>query len=92
MVTEVFSVVLAYERRTTVHSRVDLPWVKSCYPPKDALPLTTPLHETPILEMTRGALVLWVGIFSVIFLRRRLFLYQYVAFLVGPLRLTRPDM
>lgn len=28
IVTKVFSTVLAYERRTTVHSRVDLPWVK----------------------------------------------------------------
>ncbi|KIO17859.1 hypothetical protein M407DRAFT_84541 [Tulasnella calospora MUT 4182] len=32
-----------------------------------------------IYQMTRGALVLWVGIFSVIFLRRRLFLYQWLS-------------
>jgi len=31
-----------------------------------------------IYQMTRGALVLFVGVFSVIFLRRRLWLYQYV--------------
>lgn len=31
-----------------------------------------------IYQMTRGALVLFVGIFSVIFLRRRLWLYQFV--------------
>lgn len=31
-----------------------------------------------IYQMTRGALVLWVGTFSVIFLKRRLWLYQYV--------------
>lgn len=28
--------------------------------------------------MTRGALVLWVGIFSVIFLRRHLHLFQWL--------------
>lgn len=32
-----------------------------------------------IYQMTRGALVLFVGILSVIFLRRRLWLYQLVA-------------
>lgn len=31
-----------------------------------------------IYQMTRGALVLWVGLFSVMFLRRKLWLYQYV--------------
>lgn len=31
-----------------------------------------------IYQMTRGALVLFVGVFSVIFLRRRLWLYQSV--------------
>lgn len=31
-----------------------------------------------IYQMTRGALVLFVGILSVIFLRRRLWLYQFV--------------
>ncbi|KDN44140.1 hypothetical protein K437DRAFT_214889, partial [Tilletiaria anomala UBC 951] len=31
-----------------------------------------------IYQMTRGALVLWVGVFSVIFLRRHLFLFQWV--------------
>ena len=30
-----------------------------------------------IYQMTRGALVLFVGVFSVVFLRRRLWLYQY---------------
>lgn len=30
-----------------------------------------------IYQMTRGALVLWVGIFSVLFLRRRLEIYQW---------------
>ncbi|KZT56690.1 hypothetical protein CALCODRAFT_483817 [Calocera cornea HHB12733] len=32
-----------------------------------------------IYQMTRGALVLWVGLFSVLFLRRRLWAYQWVA-------------
>ncbi|KAI0797815.1 hypothetical protein C8Q75DRAFT_739767 [Abortiporus biennis] len=32
-----------------------------------------------IYQMTRGALVLFVGVFSVIFLRRRLWLYQWVS-------------
>jgi len=31
-----------------------------------------------IYQMTRGALVLFVGTLSVIFLHRRLWLYQYV--------------
>jgi drug/metabolite transporter (DMT)-like permease len=31
-----------------------------------------------IYQMTRGALVLWVGVFSVIFLRRHLFLFQWL--------------
>jgi hypothetical protein len=30
-----------------------------------------------IYQMTRGALVLFVGVLSVIFLRRRLWLYQF---------------
>ena len=29
--------------------------------------------------MTRGALVLWVGIFSVLFLKRKLYLYQWLS-------------
>jgi drug/metabolite transporter (DMT)-like permease len=32
--------------------------------------------------MTRGALVLWVGLLSVIFLRRHLYLYQWIALFV----------
>lgn len=32
--------------------------------------------------MTRGALVLWVGLLSVIFLRRHLFLYQWISLFV----------
>ncbi|EPQ32301.1 uncharacterized protein PFL1_00497 [Pseudozyma flocculosa PF-1] len=32
-----------------------------------------------IYQMTRGALVLWVGVFSVIFLRRHLFLFQWLS-------------
>ena len=32
-----------------------------------------------IFQMTRGALVLFVGVFSVVFLRRRLWLYQYIS-------------
>jgi len=35
-----------------------------------------------IYQMTRGALVLFVGIFSVFFLRRRLWLYQWVSLLI----------
>ena len=35
-----------------------------------------------IYQMTRGALVLFVGLFSVIFLRRKLFFYQWIALLV----------
>lgn len=32
-----------------------------------------------IYQMTRGALVLWVGVFSVIFLRRHLYLFQWLS-------------
>ncbi|KAI9833000.1 MAG: hypothetical protein M1819_003832 [Sarea resinae] len=35
-----------------------------------------------IYQMTRGALVLFVGLFSVLFLRRRLFLYQWIALFI----------
>ena len=35
-----------------------------------------------IYQMTRGALVLFVGIFSVLFLRRRLFAYQWSALVI----------
>ena len=35
-----------------------------------------------IYQMTRGALVLFVGILSVIFLRRHLWLYQFVLHLL----------
>ncbi|KAL5336503.1 hypothetical protein BJX70DRAFT_279740 [Aspergillus crustosus] len=35
-----------------------------------------------IYQMTRGALVLFVGLFSVLFLRRKLYLYQWVALFV----------
>ncbi|KAF9533489.1 hypothetical protein CPB83DRAFT_845347 [Crepidotus variabilis] len=35
-----------------------------------------------IYQMTRGALVLFVGAFSVIFLRRKLYLYQWISLLI----------
>jgi drug/metabolite transporter (DMT)-like permease len=35
-----------------------------------------------IYQMTRGALVLFVGLFSVLFLRRKLFLYQWSALFI----------
>ena len=35
-----------------------------------------------IYQMTRGALVLFVGLFSVLFLRRRLVLYQWISLIV----------
>lgn len=38
-----------------------------------------------IYQMTRGALVLFVGVLSVLFLSRRLWLYQYVLLLPSPL-------
>ncbi|KAK0374947.1 integral membrane protein [Colletotrichum paranaense] len=40
------------------------------------------LVAASIYQMTRGALVLFVGVFSVIFLKRRLFLFQWLS-LVG---------
>ncbi|KAJ3485306.1 hypothetical protein NLJ89_g11911 [Agrocybe chaxingu] len=35
-----------------------------------------------IYQMTRGALVLFVGVFSVVFLRRRLWLYQWISLII----------
>lgn len=40
------------------------------------------LTPVSIYQMSRGALVLWVGVLSVIFLRRHLFLYQWTALLI----------
>jgi drug/metabolite transporter (DMT)-like permease len=40
------------------------------------------LTPVSIYQMSRGALVLWVGVLSVIFLRRKLWLYQWTALLV----------
>jgi drug/metabolite transporter (DMT)-like permease len=40
------------------------------------------LTPVSIYQMSRGALVLWVGILSVIFLRRRLFLYQWASLVI----------
>ena len=41
-----------------------------------------------IYQMTRGALVLFVGLFSVVFLRRKLYLYQWCALFVVVLGVT----
>jgi drug/metabolite transporter (DMT)-like permease len=40
------------------------------------------LTPVSIYQMSRGALVLWVGILSVIFLRRHLYLYQWTSLCV----------
>ncbi|CAD6566767.1 MAG: hypothetical protein TREMPRED_002958 [Tremellales sp. Tagirdzhanova-0007] len=40
------------------------------------------LSPVSIYQMSRGALVLWVGVLSVIFLRRRLWLYQWTALVI----------
>lgn len=40
------------------------------------------LTPVSIYQMSRGALVLWVGVLSVIFLRRRLFLYQWTSLVI----------
>jgi hypothetical protein len=40
------------------------------------------LTPVSIYQMSRGALVLWVGVLSVIFLRRRLFLYQWSSLII----------
>lgn len=46
-----------------------------------------------IFQMTRGALVLFVGVLSVIFLRRRLWLYQFdpPSYLLPALRTNPSD-
>lgn len=40
------------------------------------------LTPVSIYQMSRGALVLWVGVLSVIFLRRHLFLYQWASLII----------
>lgn len=40
------------------------------------------LTPVSIYQMSRGALVLWVGILSVIFLRRHLWLYQWMSLVI----------
>lgn len=40
------------------------------------------LTPVSIYQMSRGALVLWVGILSVIFLRRQLWLYQWTSLVI----------
>ncbi|GMK53795.1 hypothetical protein CspeluHIS016_0103810 [Cutaneotrichosporon spelunceum] len=40
------------------------------------------LTPVSIYQMSRGALVLWVGVLSVIFLRRHLYLYQWASLLI----------
>ncbi|ORX37175.1 hypothetical protein BD324DRAFT_625068 [Kockovaella imperatae] len=40
------------------------------------------LCPVSIYQMSRGALVLWVGILSVIFLRRHLYLYQWTSLII----------
>ncbi|TXT15979.1 hypothetical protein VHUM_00482 [Vanrija humicola] len=40
------------------------------------------LCPVSIYQMSRGALVLWVGVFSVIFLRHHLWLYQWTALII----------
>ena len=40
------------------------------------------LTPVSIYQMSRGALVLWVGVLSVIFLRRHLWLYQWTALVI----------
>lgn len=40
------------------------------------------LTPVSVYQMSRGALVLWVGVLSVIFLRRHLFLYQWVSLII----------
>lgn len=40
------------------------------------------LTPVSIFQMSRGALVLWVGVLSVIFLRRHLWLYQWASLII----------
>jgi len=40
------------------------------------------LTPVSIYQMSRGALVLWVGVFSVIFLRRHLWIYQWISLII----------
>jgi drug/metabolite transporter (DMT)-like permease len=40
------------------------------------------LTPVSIFQMSRGALVLWVGVLSVMFLRRHLWLHQWISLLI----------
>ncbi|KAJ3562173.1 hypothetical protein NP233_g9746 [Leucocoprinus birnbaumii] len=64
--------------------RVLLLWIPAACDLTGTTLMNVGLIYTPvsIYQMTRGALVLFVGVFSVIFLRRRLWLYQWVSLII----------
>ncbi|TEB36313.1 hypothetical protein FA13DRAFT_1810892 [Coprinellus micaceus] len=65
-------------------SKVLLLWIPAACDLTATTLMNVGLLYTPvsIYQMTRGALVLFVGIFSVIFLKRRLWLYQWISLLI----------
>ncbi|KDR81811.1 hypothetical protein GALMADRAFT_240034 [Galerina marginata CBS 339.88] len=64
--------------------KVFLLWIPAACDLTGTTLMNVGLLYTPvsIYQMTRGALVLFVGVFSVIFLRRRLWLYQWVSLII----------
>ncbi|KDQ12303.1 hypothetical protein BOTBODRAFT_67501 [Botryobasidium botryosum FD-172 SS1] len=58
-------------------------WLPAAFDLTGTTLMNVGLLYTPvsIYQMTRGALVLWVGLFSVMFLQRKLWLYQWLALL-----------
>ncbi|KAF8911139.1 hypothetical protein CPB84DRAFT_1701964 [Gymnopilus junonius] len=69
----------------TLHGwKVLLLWIPAACDLTATTLMNVGLLYTPvsIYQMTRGALVLFVGVFSVLFLRRRLWLYQWVSLII----------
>ncbi|EKM83006.1 hypothetical protein AGABI1DRAFT_111536 [Agaricus bisporus var. burnettii JB137-S8] len=64
--------------------KVFLLWIPAACDLTGTTLMNVGLIYTPvsIYQMTRGALVLFVGVFSVIFLRRRLWLYQWLSLII----------
>ncbi|KAG6886003.1 hypothetical protein C0993_006119 [Termitomyces sp. T159_Od127] len=75
---------LATSPQTLSGWKVLLLWIPAICDLTGTTLMNVGLLYTPvsIYQMTRGALVLFVGIFSVIFLRRHLWLYQWISLII----------
>ncbi|KAF8921459.1 hypothetical protein CPB85DRAFT_1428442 [Mucidula mucida] len=78
------SQLLAHKDLTLSGFKVMLLWIPAACDLTGTTMMNIGLLYTPvsIYQMTRGALVLFVGFLSVVFLRRRLWLYQWVSLII----------